>query len=188
MQYRWNLLAKSGRAAYLMSLTGRLDEAWNWYLRIENQGQKLIEDDREITLRQNKYYADFLIHLSETSFRYGKKEKAESLLDKAAQHLQTILNTNPNDHESLALQVLLDFNRWVQSSNGSVIDVTTTGHARGAGSRELQSCKEINLAALQALMSGDLDSAREYSSLLLTKGYSGPEFIQLCSEYDICKL
>lgn len=188
MQYRWNLLAKSGRAAYLMSLTGRLDEAWNWYLRIENQGQKLIEDDREITLRQNKYYADFLIHFSETSFRYGKKEKAESLLDKAAQHLQTTLNTNPKDHESMALQVLLNFNRWVQSNNVSDLDGTTIERVPGAGSKQLQSCKEINLSVLQALMSGDLDSAKEYSSLLLTKGYSGPEFIQLCSEYDICKL
>jgi hypothetical protein len=188
MQYRWNLLTKSGRAAHLVSLNNRLEDAWNWYRQIENQGQKLVKDDKEITLRRKKDYAEFLIHFSETSFRYGKKEKAESLLDEATQRLQTIRITNPNDHESMELQLLLDFNRWVQSNNMSDLDGPKIEGVPGAWSKELQSCNEINLSVLQSLMSGDLDSARRYSSLLLTKGYSDPEFIQICSEYDICEL
>lgn len=188
MRYRWNLLTKSGRAAHLMSLNGQHDEAWDWYLQIENRGQKLIEDDKEITLRRTKDYVDFLIHYSETSFRNGEKQKAESLLDQATQRLQTALDTNPKDHEAKALQVLVNFNRWVQGSNTSTIEDNTFTLVPGAGSMELQSCKEIKLYTLQALMSGDLDSAQEYSSLLQARGYSSPEFIQLCSEYEICSL
>ena len=188
LQYRWNLLTKSGRAAHLMYLDDQFDKAWDWYLQIENQGQKLIEDDKEITLRRTKQYAGFLIHFSETSFRNGDKQKAGSLLDEATQRLQTALSANEKDHEAIASLALADFNRWFQSDNKSATDGTTTVPRPDSGRGEPQSCNEINLYVRQALMSGDLDSAREYSSLLQAKGYSDPEFIQLCAEYEICDL
>ena len=186
LQYRWNLLTKSGRAAHLMSLNGQLDGAWDWYLQLDNQGQKLIEDDQEITLRRTKEYAEFLIHFSETSFRIGEKQKAVSLLDEGTQQLQTALNANPRDHEAMALLLLADFNRWFQSDNMSAIDGANTVPIPELGPGELQSCNEINLNVRQVLMSGDLDSTRKYSSLLQAKGYHDPEFMQLCAEYEIC--
>ena len=186
LQYRWNFLTKSGRAAHLMSLDGQLDEAWDWYLQIENQGQKLIEDDKEVTLRRTKEYAEFLIHFSETSFRNGEKQKAISLLDEATQRLQTTLKANPKEHEAIALLVLADFNRWFQSGSMSAIDRAIVAPMPDTGPGALHSCNEINLYARQALMSGDLDSAREYSSLLQARGYYDPEFMQLCAKYEIC--
>ena len=186
LQYRWNFLTKSGRAAHLMSLDGQLDEAWDWYLQIENQGQKLIEDDKEVTLRRTKEYAEFLIHFSETSVRNEEKQKALSLLDEATQRLQTALKANPQDHEVMALLVLADFNRWFQSGSIRVIDGAIVVPMPDTGPGALHSCNEINLYARQALMSGDLDSAREYSSLLQARGYYDPEFMQLCAKYEIC--
>jgi hypothetical protein len=188
LQYRWNLLTKSGRAAHLMSLDGQLVEAWDWYLQLENQGQKLIEDDKEVTVRRTKEYAEFLIHFSETSFRNGEKQKAVNLLDEATQRLQTTLKANPKEHEAMALLILAGFNRWFQSGSMSAIDGATTAPMPAEGPGTLQSCNEINLYVRQALMSGDLDSAREYSSLLQAKGYADPEFMQFCAEYEICEL
>jgi len=188
LQYRWNLLTKSGRAAHLMSLDGRLVEAWDWYLQLENQGRKLIKDDKEVTVRRTKEYAEFLIHFSETSFRNGEKQKAVSLLDEATQRLQTTLKANPEEHEAMAHLVLADFNRWFQTGHINATDGTTTLPMPGKGSVALKSCNEMNLYVRQALMSGDLDSAREYSSLLQANGYADPEFMQLCGEYDICDL
>jgi len=186
--YRWNLLTKSGRTAHLMSLNGQLDEAWAWFLQIEKQGQKLIEDDKEATLADTKLYTRFLIQFSDTSFRNGNRQKARILLDEATQRLQTALNANPKDHEALALLVLSDFNRWFQGDNMSAINGTTSVLMPDEVSGEPQSCNEISLYARQALMSGDLDSARKYTSLLQSKGYADPEFMQLCEEYEICDL
>ncbi|MDX2427659.1 MAG: toll/interleukin-1 receptor domain-containing protein, partial [Xanthomonadales bacterium] len=188
LQYRWNLLTKSGRAAHLMSLDGQLVKSWDWYLQLENQGQRLIEDDQEVTLRRTKEFAEFQIHFSETSFRNEEKQKSVDLLDEATQRLQTTLEANPQDHEAMALLVLADFNRWFQSDNMSAIDGATTVPMPDEGPGGLQSCNEIDLFVRQALMSGDLDSARGYSSLLQAKGYYDPEFMQLCANYDICDL
>ena len=58
--------------------------------------------------------------------------------------------------------------------------------AEGPGT--LQSCNEISLYVRQALMSGDLDNAKKYTSLLQAKGYADPEFMQLCANYEICDL
>jgi len=187
LQYRWNLLTKSGRAAHLMSLNNQLDEAWDWYLQIETQGQQLIDDDKEITLRRTKEYAELLIHFSETSFRVKDKQKAVSLLDEATQHLQKILETNPKDHDAISLLVLVDFNRFVQRDSKGAVERTATLPVPAEGPGALHSCNEINLYIRQALMSGDLDSAREYSLLLQDKGYYEPEFMQLCAGYEICE-
>jgi len=186
--YRWNLLTKSGRAAHLMSLRGQVDEAWDWYLQIENQGQKLVEDDKEITLRRMKEYAELLIHFSETASRKGEVQKAEGLLDECTERLQTILNKHPQDHAAMELLALAGFNRWLQNGNKGAVEGPTTMLVSNKGPREPQSCNAMNLNVRQALMSGDLDSAREYSALLLAKGYYEPEFMQLCAKYEICEL
>jgi hypothetical protein len=188
LQYRWNLITKSGRAAHLMFLSGQVDEAWDWYLQIENRGQKLIEDDKEITLRRMKEYSEFLLHFSETAFQKGEKQKARDLLDESTERLQTILNTYPREKEAMELLALADFNRWFQSGNTSAVNGTTAVPMPDEGPGNLLSCNEIDLRARQAVMSGDLESAREYSSVLQAKGYLEPEFMQFCTKYEVCKL
>lgn len=188
LRYRWNLLTKSDRTAHLMSLDGQVDEAWDWYLQIENQGQQLIQDDKEISPMRMKEYAELLIHYSETAFQKGEKQKAGELLDASTKQLQTILNTHPRDHETLELLALTDFNRWAQSGDRSISDAATIIPGTNEGYGESQSCNEINLAVRQALMSGNLDNAGKYSARLLSKGYKDPEFMQLCERYEICEL
>ncbi len=188
LQYRWNLLTKSARTAHLMSLNGQLEEAWDWYLQIGNQGQRLIEDDKEITLRRMKEYTEFLIHFSETAFQKGEKQKAKSLLDEGTERLREILNEHPQENEAMELLALVDFNRWFQSGNSNAADGTTTDPVFDETPGNPQSCNEINLYVRQAVMSGDMESAREYSSLLQARGYFDPEFMQFCTKYEVCKL
>lgn len=187
LQYRWNLLTKSGRAAHLMSLMGQVDEAWDWYLQIEDQGQQLIEDDKEITLRRMKEYIDFQIHYSETAFRRGANQKAQNLLNEATKRLQTILSTHAQDHEVIELLAFVNFNRWLQNDDRDATSDAIPYPGTVEGADKLQSCTEIDLRARQAVMSGDLERAREIAALLHTKGYYEPEFMQFCATFEVCE-
>lgn len=188
LQYRWNLLTKSGREARLMYLSGQFDQAWSRYLSIEELGEAIIEDDKDVTLSHLKDYSGFQIFFSDTAFHRGEGLKAESLLDEVTERLHNILNTHPQDHEATELLAYADFYRWVQ--NGSVYSADGTGTDRtyAEGTDTPQSCKEIDLRARQAVMSGDLDRAREFTALLQAKGYLEPGFMQFCAKYEVCKL
>ena len=50
----------------------------------------------------------------------------------------------------------------------------------------VRSCTLAGLAARQAMMRGDLVSARFYTDYLLGKGYYEPAFIRFCQVYDLC--
>lgn len=185
LQYRWNLLTKSARAAHLMSLSGQRDDAWEWYLSIEDLGQTLIQDDKNTTLRRMKDYAGFLIYFSETAYIRGEKQKAKGLLDESTDRLRQILNEHPQENEAVELLAFAGFYRWIQNG-GSYPTEGTRPIPTLEDEDKLQNCTEIDLRARQAVMSGDLDSARKYSALLQTKGYYEPEFMQLCTKYEVC--
>ena len=186
--YRWNLLTKSGRAAHLLSFNGQMDVAWDWYLQIEDLGHELIEDDKDISQSHIKDYSDFLLHFSETAFSRGEEQKAKSLLDEATGRLQIILNTHPQDHDAIELLGYAGFYRWIQNGSKKPVDGASTVPATKEETGTLQNCTEIDLRARQAVMSGDLDRAREYTALLHTKGYYEPEFMQFCATFEVCKL
>jgi len=187
LQYRWNLLTKSGRAAYLMSLNGQLDDAWEWYLLIEDLGQTLIKDDKDITLRHVKDYAGFLIYFSETAHNKGEKKKVKSLFAEGTQRLQNILKTHPQDHEATELLAYADFYQWARTGNDNLVDGAGPDQESTDAAEEPQSCQEVDLHARLAVMSGDMENARVYSSLLQARGYNEPEFMQFCTKYEVCK-
>jgi hypothetical protein len=186
LQYRWNLFSKSGRAAHLTYMKGQDSEAWNWYPQVEKQGQELIRDDKDITLRHMKYYSDFLIHYSDIAFRKGEKQKAKSLLDEGTSWLQEILTNHPHENEAMKLLAMANFYRWVQDGNWHPVDGITSEPLLAEEIDKLESCEKIDLQTRQAVMFGDFDRAREYSALLSAKGYFEPEFLQFCAKYEVC--
>ena len=184
--YRWNLLTKSARAAHLLSFNDQMDEAWVWYRQIENLGHELIEDDRDISQSHIKEYSDFLMHFSETAFSRGEKQKAKSLLDEGTRRLQKILSTHPQDYEAIELLGFADYFRWIQNNSNKPVDGAPPVPVTNAETETLQNCNEIDLHARQAVMSGDLDLAREFTALLDVKGYYEPEFMQFCTTFEVC--
>ncbi|HEY5775105.1 MAG TPA: toll/interleukin-1 receptor domain-containing protein [Xanthomonadales bacterium] len=186
LQYRWGLFSKSGRAAHLMYLNGQGNEAWNWYIEIEEQGRTLIEDDKDITLDHMKDYSDFLIHFSDIAFRKGEASKAKSLLDEGKKWLQDTLANHPHDHEAMDLLARADFYRWVQDGEGHPGSGIVSEPGFTDDAEKLKSCEKIDIQARQAVMRGDFDRAKKYSALLPAKGYFEPEFLQFCAKYEVC--
>ena len=188
LQYRWNLLTKSARAAHLMYLNGQLEEAWNWYLQLEDFARLIIDDDKDITLDHMNDYASFLIHFSRTAYGKGEKQKAESLLEEGIEESQYILELDSHNREAPKLLARADYYRWVLHGEGRAPDPSAPRPRTEEGTADPQSCLEVDLRTRQAVMAGDMERAGEYSALLLNKGYQEPEFIQFCTQYEICKL
>jgi hypothetical protein len=188
LQYRWNLLTKSVRAAHLMFLNGQVDEAWDRYLQLEDFTRLLIEDDKDITLDHMNDYASFLIHFSRTAYSKGENQKAASLLEEGTAQSQHVLELDSHNRDALELLARADYYRWALHDDGRPPDPAATRPRSEAGPIEPQSCDEVDLRTRQAVMTGDMDRAREYSALLGRKGYREPEFMQFCTQYGICKL
>jgi hypothetical protein len=50
----------------------------------------------------------------------------------------------------------------------------------------VRSCMLAGLAARQALMRGDMSTARYYTDYLLDKGFYEPAFVRFCQAYGLC--
>jgi len=183
---RWHLLTKSSRVAYLLSFNGQMDAAWDWYLQTEDMGQQLIEDDKDISQSHIRQYSIFLIRFSEMAFRRGVKQKAKDHLDEATGLLQSILTTHPQDYDAIELLGFADYYRWVQNDGEKPVGTAPPIPVTKAETEILQNCTEINLRARQAVMSGDLDRARQFTAQLYAKGYYEPEFMQFCVKFEVC--
>jgi hypothetical protein len=188
LQYRWNLLKKSVRAAHLMYLDGEVDEAWNWYLQLEDFARLLIKDDKDITLGNMNDYASFLIHFSRAAYGKGDQRKTESLLEEGTTQLQQILELDAHNRDALELSARADYYRWSLRDDGSPPDPTAPRPSSEEKLVEPQSCQEVDLRTRQAVMTGDMERARAYSALLVSKGYQEPEFMQFCTQHQICNL
>lgn len=184
---RWHLLTKSGRVAYLLSLNGQMDAAWDWYLQTEDLYHELIEDDKDISQSHIRHYSIFLIRFSEAAFSRGEKKKAKDLLDESTWRLQNILTTHPQDLEAIELLGYADYYRWIQAEGEIPVDVASPAPLTKDETGTLQNCTEIDLRARQAVMSGDPDQAREFAALLRTKGYHEPEFMKFCAKFEVCE-
>ncbi len=186
LQYRWNLLSKSDRAAHLMYLNGRTKEAWDWYLQLEDLGGALIEDDRDITLNHLNDYTGFLLHFSEAAFNEGNTQKAGTLLREGTERILETLDAYPQNHESMELLAYADYFRWIQSSESLPGDEAAPDLAHEKELDQPLSCNAIDLLTRQAVMAGDMGRARQYGSMLKEKGFFEPEYMQFCKTFEVC--
>jgi len=184
LQYRWNLFEKSYRAAYLMTLIGKTDEARVWYQQIENMAMALIRDDRDISLGHSIDYPDFLVHYAGAAFRWGEGEKAMQLLNEGTKRVKDILQKHPTEKAALEVLAHAEFYSWAHGGKGA--PGAPPDPLLAEGSHGPQSCKELDFSARQALIAGDLERAREYSAVLHQKGFLEPEFMQICVDYNFC--
>ena len=97
-------------------------------------------------------------------------------------------NTHPQDYEAIELLGIAGFYRWIQNGSKKPVDGASPVPVTKAETGTLQNCTAIDLRARQAVMSGDLDRARQFTALLHTKGYFEPEFMQFCATFEVCKL
>lgn len=186
LQYRWNLLTKSDRAAHLMYLNGRTEEAWDWYLQLEDLGGALIEDDGDITLSHLHDYAGFLLNFSRVAFDEGEIQKAASLLKESTGRILETLGAYPQNHEATELLATANYILWIQNSESHRRSRTTPDGLKETELQQGPSCNEIDLRVRQAVMAGDLVRARQYSSMLKSKGFFEPEYMQFCRKFEVC--
>jgi tetratricopeptide (TPR) repeat protein len=184
LQYRWNLFEKSGRAAYLMTLAGKTDEAQVWYQQIENMAMALIRDDRNISLGHSIDYPDFLVHYADAAFRWGESEKALRLLGEGTKRIEDILQEYPREKDALEVLARAEFYRWAHDGKGA--SGTGPDPLPAEESHGRQGCKDLDFSARRAVMTGDLERAREYSAVLHQKSYREPEFMRICAQHNFC--
>ena len=100
-------------------------------------------------------------------------------------NLEFCIIINPTSLNPLIDQALFQY--WQLHHISPTPDLMAMIDDRSLDEPPVRGCFQANLAAHQAIMRGNKDTARDYTSYLLDKGFYEPAFISFCEEYDLCR-
>lgn len=153
----------------------RLGQEWLGFLKDDG------EEDETIRL-----YVYFLLDRVRLAQAMGEADVAEHLLQEAMDRVIGVLEKRPGDRgggNSLMEAVFLDW-EMRQTLPSAAVMAHLPDYEGNPG--QTRACADASLAARQAVMLGDFDSARRYTDYLLGNGYTEMSFMRFCKAYALC--
>ena len=186
LKKHWILLGKSAVQAKYLELSGNENESWSMSLDLESSMRDLIEHDQDLRIDNAIIYAIFLRDFAYRAYRNGEYHMADGLLNESIHSLADIVQQHPENKESLYELVIAYFYYWQQHNATLPDEKAATWLKNFKDYSSLRSCSEIDIAARQALITGEHEQARDYVSQLTERGFHEPEFKRYCFDYGLC--
>lgn len=182
---QWQRWMRAIFKASLMAKIGDTEGAWNTV----SQSMRAIRElttDRPLTPWQIPIQPAGLRLMAYLAWSMGNESEAKRYNHQAVEALSASARSKPElKHLKLDLTRTL-FQYWQLHNSIPVDELMTLIEDHSLDDPPAQSCVVADLAARQAFMRGDKETASDYTSYLLGKGYYDPAFISFCQEYDLC--
>ena len=186
VRYDWNRLNRLRWIGVILIYTGRIEQAQELIsesarLVAEEQGQ--IDD---LPLWKMEFLASSMASQSLLAKEQGRVKDAREFNLKAVRILSAILSESPDLAGSRNELVSALFKYWQLNGELPPADWQAFIEDFSLSEPPVRSCDQAELAARQAIMRGDLNSAKNFTDYLLGKGYKSASFIRFCQDYDLC--
>jgi hypothetical protein len=185
-RYGWERLIKLQRISQILIDTERLDEAADLITQADAfmVGDTVKADALPPWKTQAR--ASVLITRAELSRRRGLEEEARGFNLQAIHALAASVSESPafaRSRNSLALAL---FQYWQLNGEPPPAGWLALVDDYSLSEPPVRSCGHAELAARQAVMQGEIPTARYYTDYLLGKGFYEPGFVRFCRAYGLC--
>jgi hypothetical protein len=170
------LFANLGQMAEAEALASVLQQDWEEFFKRESTPQMATQ----------AHFARFLLTRELVDRAAGRTEQADRDLNEVMDFLTAQISQAPELSLLRELLFMAVF-RYAQQDQSlpadRVLALVPDFTDEENGDR---SCNRASLAARQAAMKGELETAERYTAYLLGKGYYEPGFIRFCREQGLC--
>jgi tetratricopeptide (TPR) repeat protein len=182
----WAALDRRQWIAFQVAAMGDLETAWKDSSKLASEFSSAFASGMQADFEAAVELAKFRINYSILASGVGELAVARAQLQGAMDSLAQLVREKPQNRISLYSFVRGAYQQWYQfgqlpdeQANAAIEQFLT-------GRKSMESCDDASLAAQLAVMRGDKELARGYTSYLLEKGYFEPQFVAFCKEQKIC--
>jgi len=183
----WEILLRRQRINWILANSADYREAWAESGILESDFKAAFASGMQADYQAAVEFAEFSINQSSLAHRMGDVEVAKAKLQQALDSLASLVRKEPENRSSRYQLARAVFEKWAQSEQLPTGRESALLEGYLAEPDSVKSCSDTSLAARLAVMRGDKDLARYYTSYLLNRGYFDPEFIGFCRSYGICE-
>jgi hypothetical protein len=185
-KFGWERLARLQRIGHILINTSRVEDAKALISISSRLMVKEVKQIHELPPRKTEDLARTWLSQSDLEKENGREEEAMKFNLRAVQALSASVSESSGFARGRILLAFALFQHW--QLNNELPPAVSLAQVEDYSLSEppVRSCTLAGLAARQAVMRGDLASARFYTDYLLGKGYYEPAFIRFCQAYDLC--
>ena len=185
-RYGWRRLVRLQTIGHILINTGRVEEA---QAPISESGRLMVEEVEKIqdlTHWQTEELANAWVSQSELAKENGREQEAREFNLRAVQTLSASVSDSSGFVSSRVWLASALFHYWQLNNELPPADWLTQVEDYSLSEPPVRSCKLAGLAARQAVMRGDMSTARYYTDYLLDKGFYEAAFVRFCQAYGLC--
>jgi tetratricopeptide (TPR) repeat protein len=185
-KFGWERLARLQRIGHILINTGRVEEAQQPISESSRLMLEEVEQIHELPLWKTQILASVWLSRSELAKEDGREQEAREFNLRAVQALAASVSDSSGFASGRGWLALALFRYWQLNNELPPARWLAQVEDYSLSEPPVRSCTLAGLAARQAVMRGDLASARFYTDYLLGKGYYAPAFIRFCQDYELC--
>ncbi len=184
--YGWDRLMRLQRIGEILVNTGQLEKAQELIPESSRLLAEKVENFDELPPWKIEDLASSWMSQSLLAREQGWEEEATKFNLQAIRALSTSVSENPGYSRNRSRLAAVLFQYWQLNSELPPADWIALVEDYSLNEPPVRSCVLAGLAARQAVMRGDLTSAKSYTDYLLSKGFYEPGFIRFCQAYKLC--
>ena len=185
-RYGWERLVRLQRIGHILINTGHIEEAQAPISESSRLMVEEVEQIHDLPSWKTEDLAGAWVLQSELGKENGREEEAREFNLRAVQALSAIVSESPGIARGRLLLASALFQYWQLNNELPPAGWLAQVEDYSLSDPPVRSCKLAGLAARQAVMHGDIPTAKYYTDYLLSKGFYEPEFVRFCRAYGLC--
>jgi hypothetical protein len=185
-KFGWERLVRLQRIGHILINTGRVEDA---KALISISSRLMFEEAehlQDLPPWKTEDLATAWVSQSGVATEQGREDDARDFNLRAIQALSASVSESSGFSRGKILLASALFQYWQLNRELPQDGWLAQVEDHSLSEPPVRSCTLAGLAARQAVMRGDLASARFYTDYLLGKGFYEPAFIRFCQAYDLC--
>ncbi len=185
-KFGWERLVRLQRIGHILINTGHVEDAKALISMSSRLMVEEAEQRQDFPPWKTENLASTWLSQSDLEKENGREEEAMEFNLRAVQALSASVSESSGFARGRILLAFALFQYWQLNNELPPDSWLAQVEDYSLSEPPVRSCTLAGLAARQAIMRGDLASARFYTDYLLGKGYYEPAFIRFCQAYDLC--
>lgn len=184
-KYQWYHVWKKSYSAELLGDLDRLDLAWQQFGETRRIAQRLLSEQKEVSIEDRIVYGRFLTAFAEVAHRLGESAEAEALMVEGLALLAQQAADNPASFTARRqLAMALVRARMVGFEPAAGMNALALSLVEAPP--EVMACYDAELAVKQSVLAENSDAAATFARYLRERGFRHPGFIRFCRENGGC--
>ena len=185
-KFGWERSVRLQRIGHILLNTGRVEDAKPLISMSSRLMAEEVKQIHELPPWKTENLASAWMSQSGVATEQGREDDAREFNLRAIQTLSASVSESSGFARGGILLASALFQYWQLNNELPPDSWLAQVEDYSLSEPPVRSCTLAGLAARQAIMRGDLASARFYTDYLLGKGYYAPAFIRFCQAYDLC--